>query len=63
MGFVHRELGLSIENSITGIQLKSIKSRSTEDVGENTRLDFQLEFSEIHVLLVTVHFDESLLLF
>jgi len=46
---VHREHGLSIENNITGIQLKSTKSRSTEDVGESTRLDFQLEFSEIHV--------------
>jgi len=32
-----------------GIQLKSTKLRSTEDLGESTRLDFQLEFSEIHV--------------
>ncbi|KAI9106951.1 hypothetical protein K1719_022479 [Acacia pycnantha] len=50
VGFVHRELGLSIENNIMGIQLKSTKSRSTEDVRESTRLDFQLEFSEIHLL-------------
>ncbi|KAL5074890.1 hypothetical protein RYX36_013874 [Vicia faba] len=50
VNFVHREHGLSIENNITGIQLKSTKSRSTEDVGESTRLDFQLEFSEIHLL-------------
>lgn len=50
VNFVHREHGLSIENNITGIQLKSTKSRSTEDVGESIRLDFQLEFSEIHLL-------------
>ncbi|KAI4337581.1 hypothetical protein L6164_015978 [Bauhinia variegata] len=48
--FVHWEHGLSVENNIMGIQLKSIKSRSTEEVGESTRLDFQLEFSEIHLL-------------
>ncbi|KAI4307517.1 hypothetical protein L6164_030695 [Bauhinia variegata] len=47
--FVHRERGLSVENNIMGIQLKSIKSLSTDDVGESTRLDFQLEFSEIHL--------------
>lgn len=50
VNFMHRELCLYIENNITGIQLKSTKSRSTEDVGESTRLDFQLEFSEIHLL-------------
>ncbi|MED6196816.1 hypothetical protein PIB30_050897 [Stylosanthes scabra] len=33
-----------------GIQLNSTKSRSTEDIGESTRLDFQVEFSEIHLL-------------
>ncbi|XP_017981411.1 PREDICTED: protein SABRE [Theobroma cacao] len=48
--FVHREHDLFVENNIMGIQLKSIKSRSTEDVGESTRLDVQLEFSEIHLL-------------
>lgn len=37
------------ENNIMGIQLKTIKSRSIEDVGESTRLDIQLDFSEIHV--------------
>ncbi|RDY04424.1 Protein SABRE, partial [Mucuna pruriens] len=49
VSFVHRERGLSVENNITGIQLKSTKSRSTEDLGESTRIDFQLEFSEIHL--------------
>ncbi|KAL5844517.1 hypothetical protein ACOSQ4_010475 [Xanthoceras sorbifolium] len=48
--FVHREHGLVVENNIMGIQLKSSKSRSTEDVGESTRLDVQLDFSEIHLL-------------
>ncbi|KAL2505954.1 RNA pol II promoter Fmp27 protein domain [Abeliophyllum distichum] len=42
--------GLVIENNIMGIQLKSIKSRSVEDVGESTRLDIQMEFSQIHLL-------------
>ncbi|KAK7275854.1 hypothetical protein RIF29_16980 [Crotalaria pallida] len=50
VSFVHREYGLSVENNITGIQLKSLKSLYMEDVGESTRLDFQLEFSEIHLL-------------
>lgn len=49
MRFVHREYDLSVENNIMGIQLKSIKSQSSEDVGETTRLDVQLDFSEIHV--------------
>lgn len=48
--FVHREQGLLMENNIRGIQLKSMKSQSVEDVGESTRLDVQLEFSEIHLL-------------
>lgn len=59
---MHSKHGLSIENNITGIQLKSTKSRSTEDVGESTRLDFQLEFSEIHVSL-TVNYGEALFAF
>ncbi|XP_014500853.1 protein SABRE isoform X2 [Vigna radiata var. radiata] len=50
VNFVHREHNLIIENNIMGIQLKSTKLRSTEDLGESTRLDFQLEFSEIHLL-------------
>ncbi|KAJ1421322.1 FMP27, GFWDK domain [Sesbania bispinosa] len=50
VSFVHREYGLSVENNIMGIQLKSIKSRSSKDIGESTRLHFQLEFSEIHLL-------------
>lgn len=49
MRFVHREYDLSVDNNIMGIQLKSIKSQSSEDVGETTRLDVQLDFSEIHV--------------
>ncbi|KAB2616979.1 hypothetical protein D8674_012848 [Pyrus ussuriensis x Pyrus communis] len=48
--FVHREYDFSVENNIMGIQLKSIKSQSSEDVGETTRLDVQLDFSEIHLL-------------
>ncbi|CAK7347282.1 unnamed protein product [Dovyalis caffra] len=48
--FVHREHDLVVENNIMGIQLKSIKSRSAEDVGETTRLDIQMDFSEIHLL-------------
>lgn len=32
-----------------GIQLRILKSRSSEDVGESTRLDVQMDFSEIHV--------------
>lgn len=49
MKFVHREYGLVVENNIMGIQLKSAKSQANEDVGESTRLDVQLDFSEIHV--------------
>lgn len=49
MRFLHRVHNLTVENKITGIQLKCIKSKSTEDVGDTTRLDVQLEFSEINV--------------
>lgn len=38
-----------VENDIMGIQLKSTKSHCSEDVGESTRLDIELDFSEIHV--------------
>ncbi|KAK1432241.1 hypothetical protein QVD17_09136 [Tagetes erecta] len=48
--FVHKEHGIVVENNITAVQFKSIKSRSVEDVGETTRLDLQLDFSEIHIL-------------
>ncbi|PON89822.1 FMP [Trema orientale] len=48
--FVHREHGIVVENNIMGIQLKSIKSQASEDAGESTRLDIQLDFSEIHLL-------------
>ncbi|CAJ2657974.1 unnamed protein product [Trifolium pratense] len=50
MRFEHCEHGLSVENNITGIQFKSVKSRSNKDIGESTRFDFQLEFREIHLL-------------
>ncbi|XP_039039064.1 protein SABRE-like [Hibiscus syriacus] len=48
--FVHREHDIVVENNIKSIQLKSIKSKSTEEVGESTRVDVQFEFSEIHLL-------------
>ncbi|KAD4586171.1 hypothetical protein E3N88_23772 [Mikania micrantha] len=48
--FVHKERHVVMENSITAVQFKSIKSQSVEDVGESTRLDLQLNFSEIHIL-------------
>ncbi|XP_024023425.1 protein SABRE isoform X2 [Morus notabilis] len=48
--FVHLEYDLVVENNIMGIQLKSTKSQANEDVGESTRLDVQLDFSEIHLL-------------
>jgi hypothetical protein len=47
--FLHHEHELDVENNIMGIQLKIIKSRSSEDAGESTRLDVQMDFSEIHV--------------
>ncbi|KAL3504883.1 hypothetical protein ACH5RR_034724 [Cinchona calisaya] len=47
--FMHRGQGLVIENNILGIQLKSRKSRTVEDLNESTRLDVQLEFCEIHL--------------
>lgn len=47
--YLHQGRNLVVENNIMGIQLKSIKSRSIEDVGEITRLDVQMDFSEIHL--------------
>ncbi|KAL9665175.1 hypothetical protein QQ045_020586 [Rhodiola kirilowii] len=47
--YLHKEHNLTVENKITGIQLKCIKSKSTEDVGDTTRFDVQMEFSEIHL--------------
>lgn len=44
-----REHDILAENNITGIQLRSVKSKSIEDTGESTRLDVQMELSEIHV--------------
>ncbi|THG07272.1 hypothetical protein TEA_001862 [Camellia sinensis var. sinensis] len=49
VNFLHRGHDLLVENNIMGIQVKSIKSRSIEDVGESTRLDIQMDFSEIHL--------------
>ena len=49
--FSHREHDLRVESNITGIQFRCLKTRSTEDVGESTRLDIQVEFSEIYVLV------------
>ncbi|KAG7657824.1 FMP27 C-terminal [Arabidopsis suecica] len=46
---VNREHDLLAENNITGIQLRIVKSKSFEDTGESTRLDVQMELSEIHV--------------
>lgn len=48
--FEHQGQGLSVENHIKGIQIKSTKSRSSEDGGESARLDIQLDLSEIHLL-------------
>lgn len=48
--FVHQEHDLVVENNIMGIQLRSIKSRSAEDVGESTLIEVQMDFSEIHLL-------------
>ncbi|CAI9116131.1 OLC1v1017206C1 [Oldenlandia corymbosa var. corymbosa] len=47
--FLHRGHDLAIDNNIMGIQLKSIKSRSVDYLSESTRLDVQLDFSEIHL--------------
>ncbi|KAL7208123.1 hypothetical protein ACSBR1_029976 [Camellia fascicularis] len=49
MKFVHKGHDLVVENNIIGIQVKSIKSWCSEDAGESTRLDIQMDFSEIHV--------------
>ncbi|KAL5714351.1 hypothetical protein ACHQM5_016327 [Ranunculus cassubicifolius] len=47
---VHREQGLNVENNVMGISFRSSKSQSNEDLGESTRFDVQLDFSEIHLL-------------
>ncbi|PIA56244.1 hypothetical protein AQUCO_00700527v1 [Aquilegia coerulea] len=47
---LHREQGLTVENNVMGINLRSGKSQSNEDMGESTRIDVQLDFSEIHLL-------------
>ncbi|XVF62725.1 hypothetical protein PTKIN_Ptkin09bG0031000 [Pterospermum kingtungense] len=47
--FVHGQFDIVVENNVMGIQLKSIKSRSTENVGESTLLDVQLDVIEIQL--------------
>ncbi|KAK9109067.1 hypothetical protein Sjap_017127 [Stephania japonica] len=47
--FVHWGQRLSAESNVMGIQLRSSKSQSNEDIGENTRFDVQMDFSEIHL--------------
>ncbi|XP_010545182.1 PREDICTED: protein KINKY POLLEN [Tarenaya hassleriana] len=46
--FVNQEHGFAIENSITGFQLRSDKSRSREEAKEDTCLDVVIELHEIH---------------
>ncbi|GAB2270058.1 hypothetical protein Dimus_004971 [Dionaea muscipula] len=48
--FVHQGQNLVVENHIKGIQLRSTKSIYIEDMRETTRLDLQLDLSEIHLL-------------
>ncbi|CAN1159441.1 Protein SABRE [Linum perenne] len=47
--FLHQEHSILIENNIMGLQFKVVKSPSSEDV-ESTRLDIQMDFSELHLL-------------
>ncbi|CAN0873523.1 Protein SABRE [Linum grandiflorum] len=47
--FLHKEHNISVKNSIRGFKFKSIKSPSSEDV-ESTRLDVEVDFSEMHLL-------------
>ncbi|KAL9684811.1 hypothetical protein QQ045_022252 [Rhodiola kirilowii] len=46
----HKEYDIVLDNNIMGIQLKSIKSLSSDDIGDNARIDVQVDFSEIHLL-------------
>ncbi|KAK4747514.1 hypothetical protein SAY87_014100 [Trapa incisa] len=48
--FIYQEHNVSLYNKIVGVQLRCTKSRSSEDAGESTRLDVQLDFGEIHLL-------------
>ncbi|CAI0464021.1 unnamed protein product [Linum tenue] len=47
--FLHQEHNLLLENNIMGFKFKCLKSPSSEDV-ESTRLDIQMDFSEMHLL-------------
>lgn len=49
INFEHGGCNVIAKNNVSGIQLKSTKSRSIEDVGESSRLDVQLDVGEIHV--------------
>nr|XP_018450276.1 PREDICTED: protein SABRE-like isoform X1 [Raphanus sativus] len=46
---VNQEHDLFAENNVTGIILRSIKSKSVEDAGEITRRSVQMELNEIHL--------------
>ena len=48
---MHKQHNLFVKNSIRGFKFKSIKSPSSEDV-ESTRLDIEVDFSEMHVRAV-----------
>ncbi|CAN1185325.1 Protein SABRE [Linum perenne] len=47
--FQHKEHNLLVKNNIMGFKFKSIKSPCSEDV-ESTRLDIEMDFSEMHLL-------------
>ncbi|VVB08413.1 unnamed protein product [Arabis nemorensis] len=48
--FVHQEHDFSIANSMTGFQLRSTKSQSSEDGKEEPCLDVVMELREIHLI-------------
>ncbi|KAI3948050.1 hypothetical protein MKX01_014649 [Papaver californicum] len=47
--FVHRAQNLFNDSNVTGIHLRCSKSPFNEDMGESTRFDVQLDFTEIHL--------------
>ncbi|CAN0906547.1 Protein SABRE [Linum grandiflorum] len=47
--FLHQQHNLFVENNIMGFRFKVVKSPSSEDV-ESTRLDMEMDFSELHLL-------------
>ncbi|KAL0741395.1 hypothetical protein Bca4012_082908 [Brassica carinata] len=48
--FVHQEHDFSIANSVTGLQLKSVKSQSGEKGKEEPCLDFVMGLQEMHLI-------------